>query len=217
MARGLTSGMLTEIGQKVVRPAYFVEIETASATQRLWTGLGSRTWNSQTWLGVGDFGSISAIPETSGVNAVGLILTLSGIPSGMVTLALTDSRPFKPVKVYFGLLDSSDVIVVDPYLSFSGRTDSVKLIEGAKESDTSSLRISCESRLIELNRTRERRYTEEDQVSEFPNDKGFEFVEEIEGARMPWGEPGPSQFAATSGGSTRIERDDDDDDDDDDD
>lgn len=204
--RNLTSGMLTEIAAQAMRPAFLVELETASATINLWSGVGTLVHDSKNWLGVGDFGSISAIPETSGINAVGITLALSGIPSNMLTLALTDSVPFKPAKVWLAMLDSSGAIIVDPYLAFSGRTDAVKIDEGG---ETSTITISCESRMIELNRTRVRRYVEEDQIAEFPNDKGFEFVEELQDARMPWGEPGPPQFSESRGRSPRNIDDDD--------
>ncbi len=205
--RNLTAGMLAEIAAQVMRPAFLVELETASATINIWSGVGTLIHDSKNWLGVGDFGSISAIPETSGINAVGLVLALSGIPSNMLTLALTDSVPFKPAKVWLAMLDSSGAIIVDPYLAFSGRTDSVKIDEGG---ETSTISISCESRMIELNRTRVRRYVEEDQIAEFPNDKGFEFVEELQDARLPWGEPGPPQFSESRGRSPRNIDDDDD-------
>ena len=183
--RDLTVPMQAEIAAAVIRPAYFVEMETGAATIYVWSGLGIKDWDYKSWEGVGEFGAISTIPETSGVNAVGITLTLSGIPSDMLTLLLTDFRSFKPLKVWFALLDEDGDPVLDPYLAFSGRTDKAKLFEGSAKS---SIMITGENRLIELNRSRERRYTDEDQHIEFPGDKGFEFVEEITSEVDSWGQ-----------------------------
>jgi len=193
--RVLTAGMLAAIAAGTIRPAYLIEIETATGTDNIWTGTGSLSWDSKTWLGLGEIIGISEIPETSGINAVGITITLSGVDPTSLTEAVDDIVPFKPVKMWLALFDANYAIVVDPYLAFSGRTDSVKIVESGKGT---TVAVNCENRLIELNRTRERRFTQEDQILEYPDDKGFEFVNAIQGLYMPWGEAAPPNFRGIS-------------------
>jgi hypothetical protein len=60
----------------------------------------------------------------------------------------------------------------------------MKIDEGA---ESSAISVYVESRLIDLQRPRERRYTSESQKSRFPNDRGFEFVEDLQAKKFQWG------------------------------
>ncbi|MDV2503076.1 MAG: hypothetical protein RX318_03905 [bacterium] len=184
MARNLTAGTLAELTKASVRPIVLVEITFASSTVRLWTGIGDLIWNSLTWQGVGHFGTISPIEETSDIRAAGLTLKLSGIPSSLISSALADVRRGKAVKVYLGFLSEAGAVIVDPYLAFSGRADVASIEEGG---DTASISIQAESRLIDLERPRERRYDDEDQKIDYPDDKGFEFVPSLQDKSVVWG------------------------------
>jgi hypothetical protein len=67
---------------------------------------------------------------------------------------------------------------------FSGYMDQMNIEEGA---ETSRIGLSVESKLIDLERPRVFRYTDQNQKSRFPNDKGFEFVEDLQDKRFNWG------------------------------
>lgn len=182
--------MLAADAAVVIRPAFFVEMEmdTSPVTYlRVWTGMGTKSWNSKTWLGVADVGSISAFPETTSVQAQGLTLTLSGIPSALVSDALTYLRQGKAVSIWMAMLDDADAVTADPYKSFGGSIDMVSMDEGGK---TSSITVNVENRLIDLKRPRERRYTHEDQQVSHPGDLGFQYVEQLPNQNLSW--PGPA-------------------------
>lgn len=85
---------------------------------------------------------------------------------------------------FLGVLNDSGAVVSDPYLLFSGRMDLMNIDDGG---ETCIISISAESRLIDLDRTRERRYTSEDQKIDFPNDKGLEFVADLQDKEIVWG------------------------------
>jgi hypothetical protein len=184
--RDVTPEFIDAINEGVIRPRFFVELETRIETLRLWSGTGDRIWDSKTWTGVGDFGAISAIGETTSLRAMGITLTLSGVPSHMVQYCIEDARPFKPCKVWVAWMDEDDEIVEDPYQCFGGRTSRAQIKEG---STTSTISVNVEGRLIDLQRSRERRYTDQDQQEQFPGDRGFEFVNELQNAQIPWGQP----------------------------
>lgn len=185
MARGLTPAMVTALSQPYIRPLYFVRLVTATETLYLWNGPGTITWNAQVWTGLGLFGSIKSIPETTTVTAVGIVLELSGVPIAMVGMALNELKPYRDCDVWFGLLNTAGAVIADPYLSYKGLTDAGKLDD---DGETATIQVQVESRLIDLNRARERRYTDADQKRYFPNDQGFAFVAELQNAVVHWGQ-----------------------------
>jgi len=184
VSRGITTAASNAAASDTVRPVWFFEGEFSSGYVRLWTGLGDISWDSKTWQGVGNLGSVDAVRETAEIRAEGINLSLSGIPSDIVSKVLTEARTGKPVNVWLGLLTSAGTVIADPIDYFQGRMD-VPTIEDA--GDTSVVRITAESRLISLERPRIRRYTDEDQQSEYSGDKGFEHAATTFSAVIPFG------------------------------
>jgi hypothetical protein len=75
-------------------------------------------------------------------------------------------------------------IIADPFKCFEGRFDVPDIVdEGAR----ATISARYESRLIDLDRVRARRYTDEDQKLDYPTDKGFEYVPSLQDAQIPWG------------------------------
>ena len=122
--------------------------------------------------------------ESAEVQANNLTITLSGIPSSLISSALNETYQGRSCKVHLGVLNDSGAVVSDPYLLFSGRMDLMNIDDGGQ---TCTISVSAESRLIDLDRTRERRYTSEDQKIDFPNDKGLEFIADLQDKEIIWG------------------------------
>ena len=53
--------------------------------------------------------------------------------------------------------------------------------------ESAQIKVSLESRLIDLNRNRVRRFTDVDQQTEFAGDLGFKFVESLQEKSIDWG------------------------------
>lgn len=183
MARGLTAGLLAEITAGTLRPVFFYEGEFSGGTLRLWSGAGSIGWNSQTWLGAGGLLSISEIQETTEVRAAGVTLALSGLDTSIIAIALAQARQGLAGKVWIGALDASNAVIADPFLAYEGRLD---VPEIADEGETCTVTVSYESRLIDLERPRERRITHEDQQIDYPGDLGREYVAGLQNAEIVW-------------------------------
>ena len=139
---------------------------------------------------------ISPIEETVEVAARGVNLALNGINSSLVSVALTESYQGRTAQVYFGVI-SSGAVVSDPYLVFDGRMD-VMTIEDAGE--TASISLSAESRLIDLERARVRRFTDNDQQNQFSGDTSLRFVASLQDKEIAWGSgKDDNNFAVPSG------------------
>ena len=184
MARSLTAGMVTEITASSLKPFIAIEIEFELGTTRAWSGYGSITIDGEEYFGVGTLGSIGSVSESSENKAVGVQLRLSGIPPELIATALSENYQGNPTSIYLGALNEDHSIVSSPYKIFSGQIDTMSVNE---DSESASITLTAESRMIDLNRPRVRRYTPEDQKIDFPNDKGLDYVSSLQEAEISWG------------------------------
>lgn len=199
MSRGLTSTIKSAAAAATIYPAFLVEMDFSGGAVRVWTGMGSISWNGYTWLGVGDLGGISPISETSEVRANGISLTLSGVDSARVTDVLSEDYRGRSCKVWLALLDSAGTVLADPDLRFSGVMDQASIEDNG---ETCTITMAAESRLVDLQRSRERRLTDEDQQNLFPGDRGLEFVAAMQDKELLWGVTGSG--TATGGSNYKA-------------
>ena len=183
MTRAATTPVLDALVAQVVRPVLMFESQFASGWLRLWSGLGDMVWSGQTWTGAGQLLAIGALAETSQIVASGTTVTLSGVPTALVSAAITDARQGLPGRVYLGVMDTAGALIKAPVLVFAGRLDVPEIIDGAEQCTVS---ISYESRLIDLQTAREWRWTHASQQALWPDDMGFEFVTSIQSVEIKW-------------------------------
>lgn len=184
MARALTSAMQAAIAASVVRPVLLIEQAFRSGTAYIWTGIGPLSWNSQTWLGVGDLLSVSELEENADISAKGITISLKGVQSADITKALTEMARNKPGKIRMALIDANGAVISSPKVMFSGKLDTCTVEDGA---DTCTITIALESELIDLERPREVRLTDQEQQKRYPGDRGLENVAALQDASVPWG------------------------------
>jgi hypothetical protein len=186
--RAITQAVANAIVAGTVRPVIFYEGEFSGGTVRLWSGLAPLSWNGVTWTGAGNMLGISAIGETSEVRAVAFEVSLSGAISELVSVALSQGRQGLPGRVWLGFFDDSGNLISEPFKSFDGRMDVMDITDDAV---TARIGVYYESRLINLDRTRERRYTSEDQRLDYPSDLGFDYVPGLQNMPLFWGRVSP--------------------------
>ena len=184
MPRNLTSGQITALTAEVLRTAVFVQASFISTTVYLWTGSGNTTWNGHTWIGLGSLLDVSVSEDGATVSPRGIIITLSGLDTTLLSEALGDFGLGLPVTVYLALYDSSFALIDAPFITWAGRMDQPDF----EVSGTSCiLTINCEDRLIDLNTSVSRRYTNEDLQRDTPGDLGCSFVDSIQQITLNWG------------------------------
>lgn len=193
--RDLTVDMSAHIVAPKLSDILMAYFDFESAPVRFWTGYGDIVWAGDTYVGAGDIGSVSDIEEAAEIASKGTSFTLSGIPTAILALALQDNYQQRPCKLWLGALDSAGVVVVSPYQIFSGRMDTISLEEGG---ETSNMTLTAENRLVDLRRSRERRWTDADQRIDFPDDEGFKFVNALQDKQLRWGQ-GYTPTATPSG------------------
>ena len=221
MSRTLSGGVEVNIEDDVIYPFFAVELLFDDGTfdgadgniydriLRLWTGFGTLNYDGNDYFGTGNLLDISAVEETVEMAARGATLTLSGVPSDVISLALTEKYQGRQAKLYFGLfqrgrleqqsstdqnqdfikLQDGGIIMLERQETsltevFVGYMDQMNIEEGP---EVSRVELKIENRLIDLERQRVGRFTSEYQKSIYPTDKGFDFVEGMQDLQINWG------------------------------
>lgn len=176
------SGVPSAFSDTELTAFFAVDLEFDGGTAYLWNGIGNITFGSNTYSGTGSVLSISAVEEDPQISAKGVTVTLSGITSTVISYALNENYQGRPLKLYVGTI--ADDGTVSSYMVFSGLMDVMTI---AENSETCTVSIAAENRLIDLERARVRRYTSEDQKQLHPSDNGFDFVTSIQEPNVEWG------------------------------
>ena len=184
MSRGITSALNTVFTSQSIRPFVAVDLAFSGANVRVWTGLGNITFASTTFVGTGEVLGISPITENGTVQANGMVVSFNGLDLSLVSAALTENYQGRSAIIYLGALNADYTVVADPYVFFKGRMDKMSISDNG---ESAQIKVSLESRLIDLNRNRVRRFTDVDQQTEFAGDLGFKFVESLQEKSIDWG------------------------------
>tara|TARA_R110000737_G_scaffold29317_1_gene47802 strand:- start:99 stop:572 length:474 start_codon:yes stop_codon:yes gene_type:complete len=155
----------------------------------MWTGLGTLTLADTTeWFGAGKLLTISEVDETSEIAARGADITLSAIPSEVLSLALTEPYQGRECNIYFGTFDNGDQTTAPNNFNeiFSGYMDQMNISEDV---NSTTVELKVENKLIDLERSRVARFTSNYQKSKFPTDTGLDFIESMQDKKINWGKP----------------------------
>ena len=165
----------------VAAPVVLVELDFASGPFRAWTGLGQLNWAGKVFEGVGSIGAVGEVEETVELRAVRLTLALSPVPQEVVDIALAErSFRLRPARLWGALLDAEGAFIADPFPLWAGLMDTMEVTDGAEP----RVALTCESRLVDLERAEVRRYTDADQQAEYPGDRFFEYVPALQEAEI---------------------------------
>lgn len=185
MSRTITGAMAAQLALKQIAPVFFVEMDFLSGFVRMWNGLGTLSWNGQSWLGGGQLMSLSQVEETREIEATTLSMSLSAVDPVMVSVAYGDFSQGRPAKIWLGLIDvASGQVVSDPVAIFQGRMDT---ISDEDSGESATITVSAESNLADLRRLRARFFTDQDQQRLFSNDRSFRFIPSIQDRNIFWG------------------------------
>lgn len=201
MPRNLSAAVLAAIAAKTVMLGQFAKIAFADNTIYLWSGVGKITPAGppanpastfpygQAFTGVGWLGKLSAIPQTTKVQAQNLTLSLSGIPASLVSEAVGQVRILGTATIWYGFFDANGNLLADPVQVFAGSLDVPSLSDSG---DTSTISITCENTLLSLNLAPNHRFDDPDQQLRYPGDLGFSFVQALENIQLFWPNPAVS-------------------------
>ena len=181
--RSLSSEMQAVATAETVRPILLIESDFDSGAINLWNGIGQLNYGGKTYIGAGNLLAVEPVSESTDLRANGTSVTLSGINNTLVGLAKDEDYHGRALTVNLGAMDENNDVIADPVIMFSGFMDTMMLTESG---DSSSITIDVENKLIQMDRAKVRRFTDNDQRIDYPNDDGFSFVAKIQDREINW-------------------------------
>lgn len=202
--RDISAAIQNSLEDDVVYPFFAIEMLFDTAPIRLWTGYGTLVFEGTEYLGTGILLDVSAIEETTEISARGATISLSGMNSEVISLALQSAYQGRVCNIHFGMFSRGSLLQEDNFYIlledgsridlesqdtgltqiFSGYMDEMNIDEGP---DTGAIELKVENKLVDLERARTRRYTSGYQKSVYPNDLGLDFVESLQDKPVVWG------------------------------
>jgi hypothetical protein len=174
MSRSITSASNTAAQASHVKMALLVDLDFDSGNIYLTNSDRTITYASNDYLGVGQFGGVTDVEESSILSASRVNLTLSGIDPALISTAFNEHYQGRAATLYAAFLDSTYTLIADPVVLFKGTMDNMNIKLGFEGVIT----LSIISRLDDWQKAKVRRYNNEDQQSKYAGDKGLEFAEQ---------------------------------------
>ena len=145
MARTLTTAVKNELLTGEIRPVHLIEIGFATPVYLTDCGFNltssisgtSRTYTSSAFL-VG----ASSFEEQVDITKTTLSLFLSGADQTFISTVLNENVVNDTVEIYRGLLNSSNSLIADPILLYSGNIYTFEISESATQSNVKLVVVS---------------------------------------------------------------------------
>jgi hypothetical protein len=166
-----------------VTPYLLVSLDYESGAVRVSSTPFDVTFGGAEYLGVGRLGSISAIQEGPEMKSYGISLQMSGIPRSYMAEMRAERFQDRACRVWLGFLNAAHQPVGSPAQMFGGRMDVVTFEIG----ETITATLTAESRLVDWERPRIRRFTDQDQQLAYPGDRALEFAQATTEMELQWG------------------------------
>lgn len=184
MSRGLSTNNLNAVIADNIAPILFIELDFGSGISRANSSVGTITWGGFDWLGVGSFGSVSMIEDSSELQKQTVKYTLNGIPSAMMSVFLSENYQGRSAKLYLGFFDLVTRVLTDtPILMAFGKMD----VSSVQQGETLAITITAESRFSAWDRPLIRRYTHSEQQARFSGDLGLQYIDQAARKEIFWG------------------------------
>jgi len=183
-SRDIPAAITNRLANDQQQIAYAVNLGFDSGAVNVWTGAGDFTGSDGiTYIGAGEFLSVSNVEESAELSSTNLTITLSGLNSKIVEYATTENYQSRPVTLNMFFFHPETAEEVEKVILFKGRMDTLSVTDG----DSFSVIISCENLLIDLTRPKNLFFTPETQNFLHSGDKGLEFVPRIQEQTINWG------------------------------
>jgi hypothetical protein len=150
--------------------AMFLELQLTIPTY-LATCRDSIDWNGHTWIGGKALG-VDEISEQSG-EVVGLRYSLSGVPSDMISIALSEPIKGKAAIAYLAIMYPDTQAIADVFQIWSGTLDQMPVTE---QDESATVSVSAEHLGISFARPKGIMYSDAEQQRLYPGDRCLEFL-----------------------------------------
>jgi hypothetical protein len=183
-----------KLAGRTVAATLLVFMDFRDTPRRFWTGFGTLNAGGHEWMGTGDLISIDGLDQPLGTAAPKMTFQLSGIDSGLVTLARQASDRVKDrrVTVYIQFFDVTPTdagtqpwsTLDQPYAVATGIMDQMTF--SAQGPSERGITLTAESPWVNRRRPAYGLYTDRDQNARFPGDRGLEQVPNLVQKTIRW-------------------------------
>lgn len=196
------SKSITNLTASEIFPYYGVELYFDDTDNTLWSDAGYlgenilRFWTGyydydltlggSDFIGSGEILGVNLVNEVADLSAQSATLSLNGVDSELVSLAMGEPYQGRLAKIFFGIVGQTPIEI------FTGFMDVMSIQDSG---DSSVISLTVENRLIELERSRPFRYTDQSHKSTSPFDTTvdrsaddvFAYVASLQDKQIKWG------------------------------
>ena len=198
--QGLDASIVNRLGADEQALFFALKAEFDTDDILLWSGTDDLVIASETYTGAGNLLSISNTEDNLELKSNGLVITLSGMDTTIVNYALTENYQNRPLTLFMGYVMGGTNEVAGTLTLFKGRMTNLVI---GDTPEGSTVTISAENRLVDLDRPSNLRYTKESQNFLHNGDTGFNRVASLQDKQITWGKT--SSTAGGGGGGSRGE------------
>ena len=190
--QGIDTALTNRLGADKQDMFIAVKAEFDTSVIRVWTGIDDLSVGGETYTGAGDLLAISSVEDSAEIKSSGVSVSISGMDTTVLNLALTENYQNRFLTIFLGYLMGGTDQVAGTITLFKGRMQTMAIND---DPNGSTITIDAENRLIDLGRPSNFRYTSESQEFLHPGDTGFRFVASLQDREIVWG-----RSSSTTGG-----------------
>ena len=201
--QGLDSSIVNRLGADEQALFFAVKAEFDTDDILVWSGTDDLVIGSDTYTGAGSLLNISNSEDNLELKSNGLVISLSGMDTTVVTYALTENYQNRPITLFLGYVMGGTNEVAGTLTLFKGRMTSL-VVNDTPEGST--VTIDAENRLVDLDRPSNFRYTKESQNFLHSGDTGFDRVASLQDKQIVWGSSHTGSGSINDGGGSGRNR-----------
>lgn len=162
-----------------------VKAEFDTETLHLWSGDTDLVIDGATYTGVGTLLNLSEIEESLELKSTNVNISLAGMDSTVLNLALSENYQNRNITVFTGYLSGGTDHVQGTLTLFKGRMTAMTISD---DPSGATIMLNCENRLIDLQRPSNLRFTKESQKFIDSTDTCFSRVASLQDKEIVWGQ-----------------------------
>lgn len=168
-----------------IKLALLAEIDLASGTQRLWSGLGALSYGGFEWTGIGKLGRITGAGETTEIRVVETSYELSGVDD-LAALNTFLEVPIRnrSARAWLAVIGDDGAVIADPIQIDETILDTASMRHG--EDGTAVLVLRGTSAIFDFRKPRGRYLTSEQLKEDYPGDTGFDRISGLAARTVSW-------------------------------
>lgn len=160
------------------------EIHYEDTVLYLWSGTGELSFDDKTWLGLGIFGTVGPIRQTSDITIEDTTFRLSGVSEEAMVVLSAQVRN-KPAKVWLACLTPDGKIVRDPYQIADMEID-YPTFDADDGNGSAAVGLVARSGFYTLERAIDEVWSSEDQRARYPDDTGMDLISTYANKEILW-------------------------------